>query len=239
MARKARPRIALAYVRQDSPADARYVEAIEAAGGTPVPLWADDARWEQHFAEVGGLLLTGGGDIAPQLYGGDAGNSRGVDLRRDEREVVTFALARGRRLPILGICRGLQLINVAFDACGRPGALLADLPEDGVAHRTRADKTSAYHPVDVLPGTRLAAEIGGAGRHVVNSRHHQGLRAEHLAAGLVVSALAADGVVEGLEAPGDAFLLAVQCHPERSGEVPAFAALFRALVLAAERRRGS
>ncbi len=229
------PLIALAYVRRGAEADARYLEAVARAGGVPLPLWSDDPAWEEAIARARGLLLTGGGDIDPALYGAAGSRLRcqGVDRERDERELAAFQVARGRGLPILGICRGMQFLNVAFAAGGRRGHLLADLPPSAVRHRAHPDRTSAFHPVTVRVGTQLAAILGRGGPFTVNSRHHQGLQAEHLAAGLVPAAVADDGVVEALEAPGERFLLGVQCHPERPGEAPEFAAVIRALVVAA------
>ncbi len=232
------PQIALAYVRRDAAADLRYVTAVARAGGVPLPLWRDDPAWEAKMLRAQGLLLTGGGDIDPVLYGAPERGlcCEGVDRARDERELAAYRLARRYGLPILGICRGMQFLNVLYADGERRGSLLVDLPPGGVRHRAFADKTSAFHAVTVTEGTQLAAILGRGGRYTVNSRHHQGMQVEHLAAGLVPSAVADDGIVEALEAPRERFLLGVQCHPERPGEAPEFAAVIRALVVAAGER---
>jgi putative glutamine amidotransferase len=118
----------------------------------------------------------------------------------------------------------MQLLNVA---CG--GSMLQDLPITTVEHEA-VGEASRFHPIALTAGTRLAELAGGRARLRVNSRHHQGLRAEHLASGLRVSALAPDGVVEGLEGGGEPFLLSIQFHPERPGEVPEMVGVFEALV---------
>lgn len=157
-----------------------------------------------------GLLLTGGSDINPARYGHKNAGSDEVDDARDEREIHLVQEALRADLPVLAICRGLQLINVV---CG--GTLVQHLSSTDV-HRQRpqnaeSGKHPAAHRIWVAPKTRLA-EIMGGGAHDVNSRHHQAV--EIIGQSLVVSAIANDGVIEALEKPDAAFAVAVQWHPE-------------------------
>lgn len=234
-----RPRVALGFVRRESATDERYITALEQAGAAPVALWAELENWEQTLRGADGLLLTGGGDIDPRLYDvrDDSSTWLGVDQERDRREVSAYTLARQLGMPVLGICRGMQLLNVIFADGAGQGTLVPDLAVAPVRHVAR-DGVSAYHEVEVKAGSRLASLVGGPGTYRINSRHHQGMYETQVARGLVVSALAPDQVVEGIEAPGAPFLLGVQCHPERLGEAPEFAAVIRALVLEAEIYRG-
>jgi putative glutamine amidotransferase len=158
------------------------------------------------------------------------GLCRTVIPHRDELELEAFEYCRGRGLPVLGVCRGLQFLNVSFG-----GSMLQHLGITSVEHEA-TDGISRFHLIEIVPGTRLAA-LAGARRSIrVNSRHHQGLLAEHVAPGLRASATAADGVVEGLEGEGESFLVGVQFHPERPGEVPELIGLFEALVAHAAER---
>ena len=151
---------------------------------------------------------------------------RTVIPERDALEFDAFQFCRAHDLPILGVCRGHQFVNVS---CG--GSMLQDLTITTVQHEAAGDP-SVFHGVTILPDTRLAG-IAGAGQLRVNSRHHQGLRAEHVAPGLRVTAVAADGVVEGIEAMDGRFLVGIQFHPERPDEVPEMVGIFRLLIEAA------
>ncbi|WP_138444805.1 gamma-glutamyl-gamma-aminobutyrate hydrolase family protein [Sinomonas susongensis] len=187
--------------------------SVERAGGTPVVLDAADPglagvllrdeAWD-------GLLLMGGGDVDPVLYDGDPNHAAvsDIDATADafEASSVTHARATGR--PVFGICRGLQVINVALG-----GSLHEDLPSVGTPHRNYADPTGpmVFHDVAIEPGSRLAAILGPTA--TVVSGHHQA--AARVAEGLRVVASAPDGVVEALEAEDpDEWLVAVQWHPE-------------------------
>jgi putative glutamine amidotransferase len=157
-----------------------------------------------------GLLLSGGSDINPVRYGQPIAGSDEVDDARDELEIRLLREALGADVPVLAICRGLQLLNVT-----RGGTLVQHLASTEV-HRQRpkgaeAGNHPAAHRVWVGPNTRLAGIIG-AGGHDVNSRHHQAV--ETIGEGLVVSAISEDGVIEALEAPSATFAVAVQWHPE-------------------------
>jgi putative glutamine amidotransferase len=203
------------------------VQAVRDAGGDPLPLVTTQPEWTTAIRTLRGLVLSGGNAVDPRRYGQvNEGLCRTVIPERDALEYEAFESCRDRRLPILGVCRGHQFLNVA---CG--GSMLQDLPITTVAHEATGDP-SVFHPVNVMPGTRLAA-LAGAGQVRVNSRHHQGLRAEHVAPGLRITAVATDGVVEGIEAMDGGFLVGIQFHPERHGEVPEMVGIFRLLVEAA------
>jgi putative glutamine amidotransferase len=182
---------------------ATYLAALQEAGIEGVPNPAS-------LNSLDGLLLTGGSDINPKRYGQENAGSDEVDDARDELEIRLLQEALAADLPVLGICRGLQLFNVA---CG--GTLVQHLASTDV-HRRRPEnaepgKHPAAHRIWVGPDTRLAGIIG-AGGHDVNSRHHQAI--EIKAESVIVSAISEDGVIEAIEKPGAAFAIAVQWHPE-------------------------
>ena len=180
-----------------------YELALREAGIEPV-------RNPESLDSLDGLLLTGGSDINPARYGQKNTGSDEVNDARDELEMRLLQEALAADLPVLAICRGLQLFNVV---CG--GTLIQHLSSTEV-HRQRPQnaepgKHPSAHRIWVAPDTRLAGIIGGGG-HDVNSRHHQAV--ESLGRGLIVSAIASDGVIEAIEKPGATFALAVQWHPE-------------------------
>jgi len=162
---------------------------------------------------VDGLVLTGGGDVDPAFYGGDPSNVllKGVDQRRDEFEMSLLDKAQSRRIPILGICRGLQVVNVFLG-----GTLYVDFPSAGFQqHSPSLEIPDRRHVVNVVDGAYLM-EVTGVRTGEVNSFHHQG--AEKAGIGLTVSSSSEDGVIESLErenAKGESLLLLVQWHPER------------------------
>lgn len=200
-----------------------YVAALQHVGLEVVPLQAPGPH---SLDGLDGLLLSGGTDLDPELYGEDrAAETEDPDIERDEMELWLLQEAVDRDLPVLCICRGLQLFNVAFG-----GGLVQHLKSAGL-HRQRG--VTDAHPVTAVEGTRLAG-IVGADSFSVNSRHHQGIR--RVANGLVVSARSADRVVEGLELPGKRFALAVQWHPEdRVPSHPQDTRLFEAFARAVSR----
>ncbi len=217
--------------------NAAYARSVVAAGGVPLiispvlePSYASRA-----LDGLDGLLLTGGEDIDPAWYGAHPSPQLYPPSReRDLFELATFAAARERELPVLGICRGIQLVNV-----GLGGTLYQDLPTERpgpVDHNPSAERTARSHLVLLEPGSRAAAALG-ATRLSVNSFHHQAIR--DLAPGLVVSGLTEDGVIEAVESPAEApWLLAVQWHPEEmhaDGGAPE-RGMFKALVAAAGER---
>jgi putative glutamine amidotransferase len=197
-----------------------YPKSIAAAGGLPIEL-TRDADPVAVVARLDGLVLSGGADIDPALYGAAPHPDLGaVERERDDWELALFRAAREREMPILGICRGAQLTNVALGGTLNQHVEL----DEGVGHPAwLSDARGPVHDVLVEPDTVLAtllpATVG------VNSLHHQTI--DRIGDGLVVAARAPDGVVEGLELPG-ADVLAVQWHPELlGGPDPTFVWLVR------------
>ena len=182
-----------------------YAEALRQAGIEPVLISPEDRR---SLAGLQGLLLTGGPDLNPARYGGTPHPANETpDDDRDELETGLLAEALAGGLPVLAICRGMQLFNVAHG-----GTLIQHLDNCAVHRVTGNDLALPVHEVLVEPGTRLAA-ILGEGAHAVNSRHHQAV--ERVGAGLCVTARSTpDGVIEALERSDCRFALAVQWHPE-------------------------
>jgi putative glutamine amidotransferase len=208
-----------------------YTEWIERAGGLPLLLPNPDPRHiDQILAAVDGLLFTGGADIAPLLYGAEPAKDLGTtDIPRDRFELPLGRAALAAELPILGICRGIQLLNVAAG-----GSLRQDLKGDPAAvvqhQMSVVGGRGVHHHVTVEPGTRLAGLVG-SGRLAVNSYHHQAV--DRLGPGLRVTARADDGTIEAIEGAGQRFLMAVQWHPEvMDPEHAPSAALFAAFVTA-------
>lgn len=192
-----------------------YVAAVERAGGVAVALPAQPeavADFLSSSDSLDGLLLSGGGDIAPDLFGqARHPKTQWIDRQRDRFEL---ALAREwvkADRPLLAICRGIQVLNVALG-----GDLIQHIPDrvgDAVIHRE--PQGDARHPIRLRPDSRLARLLGGE-RLEVNSYHHQAL--DVLAPGLEAVAWSADGVVEGVEMPEARFVIGVQWHPERMFE---------------------
>ena len=206
---------------------ANYAEMVAAAGGIPV-LLPPVPGIAAAVSRLDGLLLTGGGDIDPGRYGAPPhpATSR-VSQERDaaELEVLDAAVAAGT--PVLGVCRGMQLVNVA-----RGGTLCQHVHND--AGHTPSPGTFGAHPVRIAAGTRLAGILGANGTGVdVPTAHHQAI--DRLGDGLVATAWAEDGVIEAVEraGAGEEFFVAVQWHPE-AGDDPR---LIKALVAAASSSR--
>jgi putative glutamine amidotransferase len=190
-----------------------YVRAVTAAGGVPLilsPLMGP-AIAGRALDGVDGLVLTGGEDVDPAWYGADPSPLLSPPSReRDLFELALFAIARQRELPILGICRGIQVINIALG-----GTLYQDLPSERpgrINHRPDGPRDLPSHRVRIQSGSRAAAALG-ATLVTVNSSHHQAIK--DLAPGLVAVGWTDDEVIEAVETPaGDPWLLAVQWHPE-------------------------
>jgi putative glutamine amidotransferase len=208
----------------------RYLRAIEQAGGIPVvipPL--STAAIEPLLGKLAGLCLSGGPDVDPVAYSAARHAALGPSWRAlDEFELGLVTAADARRLPILAICRGLQVLNVS-----RGGTLHQHLPEivgGRITHRQLAPGATSTHWAAFTGQSRLQRILGGS-RTKVNSFHHQAV--ETVGEGLVVTARASDGTVEGLEAADREFVLAVQWHAECLVDRPGQARLFAALVEAA------
>lgn len=188
-----------------------YVDAIFQAGGLPVVLPPLTPGFAASLLDaVDGLCIPGGPDIHPSLYGCEPHGMLGpTEAELDAFELALVSEALERRMPVLGICRGAQMINVAMG-----GTLHQHLPacvDDALLHRQEHDMARASHPVRVAGGSRLAAALGRETVEV-NSLHHQAV--DRLAEGLEAVAWAPDGVVEAVEGTGEAFLLGVQWHAE-------------------------
>jgi putative glutamine amidotransferase len=219
--------------RRSYSADGTYVEAVRSVGGLPILLAPIPAEIDAYVRLADGFLFMGGRDLPPELYGGRASAPELLvpEARaRFELELVRRSIAANH--PLLGICLGCQVLNVA-----QGGGLHQDLAlDDGrfIAHDGNDLSYVLTHPVHIESGTRLA-EILGKPEIEVNSFHHQA--ASTPGRGLKVSARAPDGVIEALEHPDRDFVVGVQWHPEENPEDPATHALFGALVAAARRFR--
>ena len=208
-----------------------YADAVARHGALPIVLDATASPDERRdaFATMQGLLISGGADLDPARYGQAPAGAVDPEPDRDALEAEAWAAADDRRLPVLGLCRGLQAINV-FSG----GTLLQHV--EGHVGAAYGHGPAATHPLRVDPASRLAGWIGGETDLEVNSYHHQGIRPTDLAPGLVASAWAASSagdLVEGLEIADGRFVVGVQCHPERTESTPdPFEALFAAFVAA-------
>jgi putative glutamine amidotransferase len=198
-----------------------YVGCVETAGGRPVLLPPMLEGIEDTLSVLDGLVLVGGPDIDPALYGASLGpHTTDVRPQRDAAELALLQAALDDDLPMLGICRGIQLLNIA-----QGGTLVQHLP-DVVGHEGHRTEPGHFdvHDVATVPGTRTAAVLGE--RVAVNSAHHQGIAA--VGEGLVVSAWADDGSVEALELPDRVFAIGVLWHPEAGDDLRLFDALIAA-----------
>jgi putative glutamine amidotransferase len=213
-----------------------YTRSVAAAGGLPLilPIAAEPDLLADLVGTLDGLLLTGGEDVHPSFYGEAVQEKCGtIDESRDRFELGLTRAALVKGLPILAICRGMQVLNVA---CG--GTLYQDLayrPATAPEHTgVREDRARRIHPVRILPGTRLREILGAEGAGVT-STHHQVIR--DVAPGFRPAALAPDGVLEAIERAEEPLALAVQWHPERLALTDtAQLRLFTALVEAAAHR---
>jgi putative glutamine amidotransferase len=206
-----------------------YCNAVRHAGGLPILLPHDPEAAADYVDRIDGLIITGGGfDVDPALFGAETRHSTvKTKDRRTAFELAATRIALGRDMPVLGICGGQQLLNVALG-----GTLIQHIPDEvpgALPHRQPNPRDEPGHDVQVIAGT-LLHRIAGAEHLAVNSAHHQAVKAA--GPGVVIDAVAGDGVVEGIEDPRRRFCLGVQWHPEfEIGE--ADRRIFRAFVEAA------
>lgn len=212
---------------------AEYVDAVRRAGGIPLLIPPGESQWEALRGYLDGVVLTGGGDIDPRAYGGrDHETIYNLDHERDASELALGRQVVETGLPTLGICRGMQILNVTLG-----GSLIEHLPDEvgeQVIHRA-PPREPIPHSISVIPDSRLAA-VTRELEFSCSSWHHQAIR--RLAPGLKVVALAPDHTIEAVELPGHPWLVAVQWHPELTAAYdPIQQRLFDALVQAALQRR--
>ena len=197
-----------------------YVRAVEQAGGRPLLVPPSEEGVEETLDAMDGLVFSGGSDLDPEHYGAEAHpETLGIQPERDRAELGLLRAALERDMPVLGVCRGSQVLNVA-----RGGDLHQHLPEivGHEGHKHNPPGAFTDHDVAIEPQTKLAGILGE--RHVVKSHHHQGL--DRVGEGLRVAAHAEDGSIEAVEDPRRRFALGVLWHPEAGDDVK----LFRALV---------
>ena len=214
-----------------------YLASVEKSGGQPRVLEVTDSA-RKVVNEIDGLLLTGGGDVDPVLYGEERHPTvEDAEPGRDEFEIDIARRAIDADLPLLAICRGAQVLNVAAG-----GTLVQDIPsgiETELPHSVEVPKDHVAHDVRVAPGSKLQQALGDAvsGQHTcrVNSRHHQSVG--RVGTSLSPSATAPDGVVEAIEGAEKDFCIGVQWHPENFWRTGEFKSLFDSFVEAARRRR--
>ncbi|MHC4063374.1 MAG: gamma-glutamyl-gamma-aminobutyrate hydrolase family protein [Planctomycetota bacterium] len=227
------PRIGLSMASSFVVQRPLYEDALARAGGRAVLITpADDpAHIAAILDAIDALLLSGGDDVDPAMYRGDPAQAGSTNRQRDEFEVRLIRAALDRRMPIVGICRGIQILNVAH------GGTIRNLRSDEAWSDRHGIGVNSFtaHNVEVAAATRLAGVIG-AGSHQVNSFHSQAVG--RVGAGLRVGATADDGVVEAVERPDRPFAIGIQWHPELDAYADESAlALFRALVRHADAYR--
>jgi putative glutamine amidotransferase len=212
-----------------------YDESVRRAGGEPRVLDIRAGSGDDLMAGVEGLLLTGGGDLDPALYGEPRhATFDAAEPGRDAFEMDLVRRALDANVPVFAICRGVQVLNVA-----RGGTLVQDIPDQmpgSVVHSVREPSFAIAHDVWIASGTlleQLMRERLESDTCPVNSRHHQAIK--ELGRGLVVSATAPDGVIEAVEDPTRRFCLGVQWHPENFYRTGEFRALFEGFIEAARR----
>ena len=199
------PGMEMAYVNK------HYVEAVEKAGGVPIiiPVVSDEEVVENQIKNVDGIILSGGYDVNPQCYGEEPLEQLGFILPEvDKCHIKVIEYCTKYKKPLLGICRGMQLINVAFG-----GTLYQDLSYiEGcsIKHMQNSKRNSATHTVETVEGSHLYDILGSKG--MTNSFHHQSVK--NIAPGFKITAVAKDGIIEAIESEEDVFILGIQWHPE-------------------------
>ena len=215
-----------------------YVEMVSKYGANPVVMTPKESLSDLSSIDgFDGVLLSGGVDIHPKFYGcqPQPGSGSVYNQPLDDFEIKLTQHALDADMPVLAICRGMQILNVA---CG------GELTQDLSGHREDSDRTdgifdpatkSNFHRIFISPGSRLSATVGSGGFVRVNHRHHQGVKESQKSEYLMSSAWSMeDGLIESLESPTNDWVLGVQFHPERRGEIPPhFDKLFETLVFKA------
>ena len=214
---------------------ADYVESVAASGAEPIVLDVHDGA-RPVLDGLDGLVLTGGGDVDPALFGeAPHATYHPAEGGRDAAEIELVRAALDGGTPVLAICRGIQVLNVAGS-----GTLVQDIPSQiagAINHRVVQPKDALAHEVIVAEGSRLAALLGtDAARPLVevNSRHHQSVK--RVAPGFHATATSKDGVIEAVESDGARFCVGVQWHPENFVATGRFRGLFEGLIAAARSR---
>ncbi|NJL42769.1 MAG: gamma-glutamyl-gamma-aminobutyrate hydrolase family protein [Pseudanabaena sp. RU_4_16] len=206
-----------------------YVDAVRKAGGIPILLPPGEPHPDRILQQVDGLILAGGGDIDPAIYGGDEHPTiYSVDAERDEFELALAEMVIAEGLPVLGICRGMQVLGVASG-----GNLVSHVPDrfgDDILHRLDNPRRPTSHTVEVTAQSRLAQVLKVTNTEVT-SWHHQAVQS--VSNGWSPVAFAPDGLIEAIEHQDHPWAVAVQWHPELLAHCPAQKALFYALVEAA------
>jgi len=215
-----------------------YLESVRRAGGEPIEVVVGDESPEQILSRVDGLMLTGGGDVDPTLYGEKPHDTfEAAETGRDQFEIALAKAAIKQGIPLLAICRGMQVLNVAMG-----GTLYQDIPSQvtgALHHSVPQPRAASAHEVWISKGSVLSALLkdhmeDGETCHV-NSRHHQSVK--EVASGFEVTATSPDGVIEAMEKPGASYCVAVQWHPENFWRTGEFRELFEGLVQAASERK--
>jgi putative glutamine amidotransferase len=215
-----------------------YLESVRRAGGEPVEVIVGGEAPDQVLARVDALVLTGGGDVDPKLYGEARHDTfEAAETGRDDFEIALARAAVAKGIPLLAICRGMQVLNVALG-----GTLIQDVPTQvpgALEHSVPQPRHHIAHEVWVSKGSQLSTLLAdhmedGETCHV-NSRHHQSVK--QAAKGFEVTATSPDGVIEAMEMPGAPFCVAVQWHPENFWRTGEFRELFEGLVSAANARK--
>lgn len=189
-----------------------YIDAIMKAGGVPIilPILTDEETVDRYIDMIDGLILTGGEDVSPLLFGEEPIKEvKNICYHRDEMEISIFNKAYEKGIPVLGICRGLQVFNVALG-----GTLYQDIHvqiPDALGHVSTYNIEGGYHSINLTKGTMLY-DIFKEEKISVNSQHHQSVK--DLGRNLKVNAKSLDGVIEGVESTTDKFILGLQFHPE-------------------------
>ena len=224
--------ITFTYDIEDDPYN-NYIKAVKEFGGIPRTLYPGVS--EEAYANIDGLLLTGGPDIDPSYFGEEAHETTEIKYARDALELFLFKRIMKKNRPVFGICRGIQVMNVAMG-----GSLYQDIPSqftDHLTHKIVENTDDSCHNIKIKSDS-LLNKITGSPVIEVNSRHHQALKV--ISSGFVVTAQSKDGIIEAIEDRSDKFsMLGVQYHPERMIETTGFREhrrkLFEAFITAASK----